>query len=88
MAERYSIKVKVISQQGFCAAGHKVKDEFVINRTTPSGICLSAFGAFFPRMYALMFGAVFPWSQDPDVVLAACPDPKNPVVFEFRRIRD
>lgn len=88
MAERYNIKVKVISQQGSCSIGHKVGDEYIISRTTPPGICLSAFGAFFPRMQALMFGGTFPWSRDPDVVFAACPDPANPVVFELRRIRD
>jgi len=87
MAERYSVKVKVISQKGFCAIGHKVGDEFVISRTTPSGLCLAAFDAFFPRMQTLMFGGKFPWSQDQDSVFAACPDPTNPVVFELRRIK-
>jgi len=87
MADRYDIKVKVISQEGTCAIGHKVGDEFVISRTTPEGMCLSAFNSLFPAMRTLMFGGTFPWTQDPDVATAACADAANPVVFELRRIR-
>ena len=86
MAERYNVKVRVISQKGTCAIGHKVGDDFIISRTTPEGICLSAFNTFFPAMRTLMFGGTFPWSEDPDTATAACPDAENPVVFELRRI--
>lgn len=87
MADRYEIKVKVISQKGTCDLGHKLGDEFVISRTTPEGVCLSAFNAMFPSMRVLMFGGAFPWSKDPDTATVACPDAANPVVFELRRIR-
>ena len=87
MAERYNIQVKVISQKGNCVIGHKVGDEFVISRTTPAGICMAAFNAFFPDMRILMFGGTLPWSKDPDTATVACPDAANPVVFELRRIR-
>ena len=87
MVDGYDVKVKVISEKGSCAIGHKVGDEFVISRTTPEGICLSAFNAFFPTVRTLMFGGTLPWSQDPDAATAACPDAANPVVFEMRRIR-
>jgi uncharacterized repeat protein (TIGR04076 family) len=88
MAERYNIKVKIISQKGTCVIGHKVGDEFLISRTTPEGICLSAFNAFFPAMRTLMFGGTFPWSEDPDTATMACPDAENPVVFKLTRIRE
>jgi len=88
MAERYNIKVEVISQKGNCVIGHKVGDEFLISRTTPEGICLSAFNAFFPAMRTLMFGGTFPWSEDPDTATMACPDAENPVVFKLTRIRE
>lgn len=88
MAERYNIQVKVISQKGNCVIGHKVGDEFLISRTTPEGICLSAFNAFFPAMRTLMFGGTFPWSDDPDTATMACPDAENPVVFKLTRIRE
>ena len=88
MAERYNIQAKVISQKGNCVIGHKVGDEFLISRTTPEGICLSAFNAFFPAMRTLMFGGTFPWSDDPDTAIMACPDAENPVVFKLKRIRE
>ena len=88
MADRYTVKAKVISQKGTCVYGHKVGDEWVISRTTPEGICLGAFHSFFPDLRTLMFGGVLPWSDDPDAVAVACPDAKNPLVFELRRIRE
>lgn len=87
MADRYDVRVKVISQKGTCVNGHQVGDEFVISRTTTDGICLGAFGAFFSFLRTLMFGGTFPWSPDPEAVTVACPDAENPVVFELRRIR-
>ena len=87
MEDGYDVKVKVVSQQGTCAIGHKVGDEWVISETTPPGICLSAFSAFFLSLPTLMFGGTLPWCQDPDVTTVACSDPANPVVFELRRIR-
>lgn len=85
MADSYDVQVKVISQKGTCGAGHKVGDEWIISGKTPEGICLSAFNTLFPATRVLMFGGSFPWSRDPDVASAACPDAANPVVFELRR---
>jgi uncharacterized repeat protein (TIGR04076 family) len=86
MADRYSVKIKVISQKGQCAAGHKVGDEYVVTRHTPDRFCLFAYSAIDPDVRTLMFGGRYPWSKDPDVYLGCCPDPVNPVVFELRRI--
>ena len=87
MAERYKVVVKVISQKGTCAFGHKVGDKWIIVGKTPEGICLSAFNSFYPNSRVLMFGGTFPWTADPDVCTIACPDAENPVVFELRRLR-
>ena len=87
MAERYEVAVKVVSQKGTCVQEHKVGDEWVIGRKTPEGICLSAFSSLYPNAWGLMFGGAFPWATDPDVAKVACPDAKNPVVFELRRLR-
>lgn len=35
MSDRYSVKIKVISQKDDCAAGHQVGDEYVITKHTP-----------------------------------------------------
>lgn len=87
MAEIYNVLAKVISQEGTCAAGHKAGDEFIISRETPAGLCCSAFHALFPAARVLRFGGVLPWSEDPEAAEVACPDGKNPVIFQLRRIR-
>lgn len=88
MHERYSVKVRVISQSGTCAWGHKVGDEWIVDGTTPAGVCLPAFYALFPNLRVLTFGGTLPHSEDnPDVNQVTCPDTRNPVVFELRRIR-
>lgn len=90
MADRYDLVVKVISQKGTCVDEHKVGDEWFINAQldkVPGGICLGAFGVLYPYIKTLMFGGSFPWSDDPEAVTVACPDPYNPVVFEVRRVR-
>ena len=86
MAERYSVKIRVISQKGECAAKHKVGDEFIITRHTPPGFCIFAYSAIDPDIRALMFGGRYRWAENPDVYVGCCPDPVNPVGFELRRI--
>jgi len=88
MAESYKVNIRVISQKGTCALGHKVGDQWVVDGKTPEGICLSAFNSLFPNLRVLRFGGSFPWEGDPDVTTAACPDAANPVVFELRRLRE
>lgn len=85
MADRYSVRLKVLSQKGTCVAGHIVDDEWHVTRHTPGGFCLFAYSALEPDIRALMFGGAYPWSSDRDVYVGCCPDPVNPVVFELRR---
>ena len=87
MADKDEIAVKVVSQKGTCAYGHKVGDEWVIGGKTPEGICLSAFDALYPNARVLMYGGIFPWETDPDITTVACIDAENPVVFKLRRLR-
>ena len=35
----------------------------------------------------MRYDASFPWAQDKDVVLNACPDVENPVFFEIGRVK-
>jgi len=87
MAKAYDVSVRVVSQQGTCGASHKVGDEWVIGGKTPEGICISAFNALLTDLRVLRFGGSFPWESDSDVSTIACPDAKNPVVFELRRLQ-
>jgi uncharacterized repeat protein (TIGR04076 family) len=77
---------KVVSQEGTCAARHKVGDEFTVGQMTPSGMCPWAFYTLFPFAQVLQFGGSFPWEEVTDKTTAVCPDPVNPVVFELRRV--
>lgn len=86
MAAPQKVRVRVVSQKGTCALGHKVGDQWVITDKTPEGICLSAFDVLYPNLRVLGFGGSFPWESDPDVSTLVCPDPANPVVFELRRL--
>ena len=84
----YTIVACVISQQGHCAAGHQVGNEIVFDGQTVQGkVCLSALYSFLPKVFAMRYGAEFPWLADKDVATHACPDAHNPVVFEIRRLR-
>jgi uncharacterized repeat protein (TIGR04076 family) len=81
---------KVISQKGTCGFGHKVGDTVVFDGETVEGrVCLSALYSFLPKVFAMRYGANFPWLEDDkDVSTHACPDAYNPVVFEIRRVRE
>ena len=90
MAKRQDVSIKVISQKGVCHAGHKVGDEWILSgedNKTPAGICLAAFACLYPSARVLMFCGSFFHSDDPDAVTVACPDGKNPLIFELRRLK-
>lgn len=84
------VEVKVISQKGTCHFGHQVGDSVVFDGETIQGrICLSALYSLLPKVFAMRYGADFPWlKENKDIATHACPDASNPVVFEIRRIRD
>jgi len=86
----FDIVLKVIKQEGSCAAGHKVGDEVVINfdeNKIDGKVCLHALYSVLPKVFAMAYGAEFPWLEDKDVSTHACPDAWNPLVYEVKRIR-
>ena len=84
----FKIVAKVIRQEGHCIAGHQVGDEVLFDGQTVQGkVCIHALYSFLPKVFAMRYGATFPWLDDPDVATHACPDAWNPVVFEIRRLR-
>ncbi|MCE7738957.1 MAG: TIGR04076 family protein [Candidatus Heimdallarchaeota archaeon] len=87
----HDIKLKVIKQEGTCAAGQKVGDEILISfdkNEIKGKICLHALYSVLPKVYAMAYGAKFPWLDDDDVSTHACPDPWNPLVYEIKRLRE
>ncbi|MGD8463833.1 MAG: TIGR04076 family protein [Anaerolineae bacterium] len=86
--EGYTIIARVIKQEGHCIAGHQVGDQVVFDGATVQGkVCIHALYSFLPKVFAMRYGAEFPWTEESDVTTHACPDAWNPVVFELRRVR-
>lgn len=80
------VKIKVISQKGKCVQGHKVGDEIIITENGVEGkICIHALYSMLPKVFAMMYGAEFPWLEDKNISTHACPDAANPLVFEISR---
>lgn len=86
MSPEYDVRIKVISQEGRCGAGHKVGDEWIVGATTPGGMCFNAFAVLQSNIRILRFGGKFPWGRNPDSLRLACSDFRNPVIFEISRI--
>lgn len=85
---RYNVQIEVLSQKGTCAAGHSVGDQFEISKHTPDGFCIFAYSALDPDIRTLMFGGVYPWSENEKQYICCCPDPVNPVIFKLSRIAE
>jgi len=86
--QEFDVVARVIRQEGTCSAGHKVGDQVLFDGMSVQGkICMSAMYSMLPKVFAMRYGAHFPWLSDPDVATHACPDAQNPVVFEIRRLR-
>jgi uncharacterized repeat protein (TIGR04076 family) len=91
MSHPYKIMVRVLSVDGHCQFGHEPGDQIVFDGERVNGrVCLHALYSFLPKVFAMRYGASFPWIDEEhrDVSTHACPDAHNPVVFEVRRIRD
>lgn len=89
-AEPCKIIVTVRAVNGTCVFGHQVGDQIIFDGTTVEGrICMSALYSFLPKVFAMRYGADFPWldAEHKDVATHACPDAQNPVVFEIRRVK-
>jgi uncharacterized repeat protein (TIGR04076 family) len=82
-----TIEVTVKSIKGKCSFGHKVGDRIVFDGKSIRGdIGYSALLVLLPKIFAMRYGAEFPWAKDKNAIVNACPDPENPVVFEIRRV--
>jgi uncharacterized repeat protein (TIGR04076 family) len=83
------VRVKVISQEGHCAAGHKAGDVIIFNWDTheiDGMICLHALYSMMPKVYALAHGANVAFAENKEgakVARHACPDGYNPVIYEL-----
>ena len=82
------MKIRIVVKDGECQGGHHTVGEvFEVERTTPGGMCLSAWDVLAPYVTALRCGANFPWEQERGYALSHCPDP-NGITLELRRIEE
>lgn len=89
MNKVYKVIATVQSVKGHCDFGHEAGDQVVFDGETVQGrVCLHALYSFLPKVFAMRYGADFPWLEDKDVATHACPDAFNPVVFEIRRVKE
>ena len=83
------IKVTLISAEGTCPNGHKVGDEWIISRKSPEpGMCLAALWNLLNPIRILECGGSYPMYQDPESYQTCCPDIRNKLVFEVRRMTE
>ena len=70
------LKLTVTKNNGYCYHNYKVGDEFIFEDFThpPKNFCLGIVHSAFPCMYALTFGAEFPFEKNIRSIHTTCPD--------------
>jgi len=70
------LKLTVMNVHGECYHGYKKGDELILEDFThpPKFFCLGLAHALFPVIYALSFGAKFPFRDNQRSLLVTCPD--------------
>ncbi len=73
------MEIEVEEVTGKCFYEYKKGDKFTVKGlSTPAGFCGAAYSVLFPVLFALNFGAKFPFEQDPLCKTGiACPDHGN-----------
>jgi uncharacterized repeat protein (TIGR04076 family) len=81
------VVAKVLEMQNNCTIGMKPGDEFDLSLHRCGDFC----GMFYHNIQGfvktLQFGGAFPMGDNPDVQVWDCPNPKNRVKVELRRIK-
>ncbi|MDD5044043.1 MAG: TIGR04076 family protein [Candidatus Omnitrophica bacterium] len=81
--------VEVVKAKGKCTFGYKVGDKWETTglKCIPN-FCGAAFHCAFPALFALNFGASFPFMEDPSAIsTVACPDGGN-IIFKISRVKE
>ncbi|MBU2102053.1 MAG: 2-dehydropantoate 2-reductase [Candidatus Omnitrophica bacterium] len=70
------LKLTVSKVEGECYHGYKIGDEIILEDFThaPKHFCLGLAHALFPVIYALSFGAKFPFRDNQRTLPVTCPD--------------
>lgn len=93
MAEPERIGYRVVgtikSVKGECGAGHRAGDHLELSGYSSGGLCGFFYHDIFPYLIMLQFGGAFPpdWG-DTEAIEFGCPDKRNMVTIELRRVRE
>lgn len=70
------LKLTVTKQEGYCYHNYNVGDEFILEDFThpPEHFCAGLVKSVFPCLYALTFGAKFPFMENTSSIPVTCPD--------------
>lgn len=70
------LRLTVKNVYGHCYHGYKIGDEIILEDFThpPKHFCLGLAHALFPVIYALSFGAKFPFMDNQRSLVVTCPD--------------
>lgn len=70
------LKLTVTNVFGHCYHGYKIGEELILEDFThpPQYFCLGLAHVLFPAIYALSFGAMFPFNENQRSILITCPD--------------
>ena len=80
--------VRITIKSGKCQGNiHEIGEEFVVESTTPGGMCLGAWDAISPYVTTLLYGGDFPWEKEKGLATIHCPDPKG-ITIELRRTEE
>ncbi len=82
----YPVKITIIDKKGSCDLGHEVGESWIVDLKTPPGICCEAFHTLWSTITVFRVGGSHPWDEQPGVATIACPDHKNTIIFEVRRL--
>ena len=86
------IEVTVVDIRGHCNFGYKLGDKIRFGSRCITGeLCPEAMLTIWPKIYAIKHRTQFVWNPEFDEssvhLTTPCPDPYNPVWFEFRIIK-
>ena len=83
------VQLTVTAIKGKCYWGHKVGDQCDVSLHQTGGICGVLDHNIFHKINVLQFGGKMPWQTEDtaDFLVGDCPDARNRVEVELRRIR-
>jgi len=82
----HDVEITLVSQKRKCHRGHRVGDRWLVQGTTPGGICLGAFSSLLPYVTALRYGGSFHWEEAAGEGTFCCPDPEVVSTFRLKRV--